>query len=486
MDLSILYRQDLKGLIETPSLTTNVVNFVLETFDNIGLQGQLARGITIPYCNALFLPFYASNLNMPIEIEKILTSEAVGLAPGGKNVSLSLAIFGAMGEALERALAVLHSQRLRVYGLKSGDIIFGAYKELSKEYNLIGPDEIQFFHPRQFEDPYMPYEQFTDDTKISWVRGYRLLRGEEVYFPAQYACLGYRGIFDEKPIAYSTSSGLAASPDFHQSIYKGILETIERDIALLYWVSMTPPMVVNAPKDLLLGLLDDFDYLLNNRGFELKLYYFMGDIPGIHTVMAVIISKKFKYFKYVSGICADISLIEAIKGAMLEAFQAQVLVYFIHTVLKVFGRHSTYYYVEKDASSRQITNIFQSMFYWGYPENLSKLCSTFLASEKSIKIEDLEEESLVSEHATIKTKLAKLLDILRTNNIDPIVINQTPKEVSEKAYVLRIIIPELVFHYSSSMPFFGHRRYQIAPKILRGEERQLKFDEYNTLPLPFP
>lgn len=471
--------------MKTPSQASNLINFIFESFDNVGLCGQLIRWIVISYHNVIFSPFYLPNPITQTEIERIATLGLPGLAPGGKSEDFSLALFGAIGETLERVLAILYNRRLELHGFETGDLLFGAYRELSKNYNLIGPGEIQFFHERQFEDPYVPFEPFTEETRITWVRGYRLFSKEETYFPAQYACLGHQTKPHERPIAYSTSAGLAAGSDFDQVLYKGIMETIERDIVLLHWVSKTPPVALNAPRDFLLDLLGEIEYVVNNRDIILKLYYFASDIPGVHVVLAALISKKFRYFKYVSGLGADLSIADAIKGALLEAFQAQNLIYFIHGSLKTYGKHSTYYYVEKEASNKRVMSIFQSMFYWGYPENLSNLLSTFLTDHKSVTIEELEEKSVIG-RAGIKFKLSKLLDILRAKNIDPIIIDQTPREVSKGVCVKRVIIPELVFYYVPSVPFFGHKRYSMAPKILKNEERRLSFDEYNPLPFPFP
>ena len=98
----------------------------------------------------------------------------------------------------------------------------------------VQPVRFALFHPTQLDDPTFPFAAFTEDTRTMFVEGISLAEGRPRPPPAELVYLG-RPATPLRPIAYSTSSGLACAPTFTEAVLAALLELTERDAVMLAW-----------------------------------------------------------------------------------------------------------------------------------------------------------------------------------------------------------------------------------------------------------
>ena len=128
---------------------------------------------------------------------RLLGAETVDFGSGA-HPDPAQARAAAIGEALERYSGLfVPREQLRLTTARAlGDA-------------AVRPDRFALFHPTQLVDPTFPFAAFTEETRTMFVEGISLGDGHPVQLPAELVYLG-RPATPLRPIAYSTSSGLAA------------------------------------------------------------------------------------------------------------------------------------------------------------------------------------------------------------------------------------------------------------------------------------
>ena len=129
----------------------------------------------------------------------------------------------ALGEALERYSALY---------LPPDGIRLATAGELGP--SAVDPARFALFHPAQLAMPGFPCAPFTWTTRTAWVEGTRLADGTRAFLPAELVYLT-RPETSLRPIAYSTSNGLACAPTRLEATLAAALELIERDAVMIAW-----------------------------------------------------------------------------------------------------------------------------------------------------------------------------------------------------------------------------------------------------------
>ena len=153
---------------------------------------------------------------------RTLGAETVAFGSGA-HPDPSRARAAALGEAVERYSALyVPRDRLRVTTARAlGDA-------------AARPSRFALFHETQHADASFPFAEFTEDARTTFVEGASLMDGRPVHLPAELVYLG-RPTTAHRPIAYSTSSGLACAPTFTEAVLAALLEVVERDAVMLAW-----------------------------------------------------------------------------------------------------------------------------------------------------------------------------------------------------------------------------------------------------------
>ncbi|NPU85769.1 MAG: methanogenesis marker 1 protein [Syntrophaceae bacterium] len=126
-----------------------------------------------------------------------------GITPIQARVSLTM-------ESVERHASEfreVHRERL----------VRNSYRRLSRQFNVLPPPDLILSQSSEYDD----------DRPIFWIRGYDLLRNEDVYLPA---CAVFHPFhLDDILVIHTHTNGIAAGNTLEEAIEHGITEVIERD-----------------------------------------------------------------------------------------------------------------------------------------------------------------------------------------------------------------------------------------------------------------
>ena len=226
---------------------------------------------------------------------------------GASLKSPSHAVGASVGEAIERYCGNIIPQNL----------VFGSWHELSQQgLSLIHPDDLCLYSDEQYETKNFPFKRFSLNTRIHWVLGVNTQSKEEKLIPAPLVFLDYYTgeRKTETPITALQYSGIAAGVSVVDAIDSAILELVERDTLVLWWLSRSNCIEITdwEQNTATSGLLWDTDYNRVIRVFLLKNEW------KLPVVFVTVWHQNTKILSF--GSACRKTLREAIEKAICEAF----------------------------------------------------------------------------------------------------------------------------------------------------------------------
>jgi ribosomal protein S12 methylthiotransferase accessory factor len=143
---------------------------------------------------------------------------------GGTGRTRREAASAAVGEALERYSATY---------VPTDRLVTASAAELGDA--AVAPERFALFSERQYAQPGFAFRRFDADTRVRWIEGRELSRERPAFLPAELVYLGRATTGDARPVAYSTSSGLACADDEGDAVAAGLFEILERDAFMIVW-----------------------------------------------------------------------------------------------------------------------------------------------------------------------------------------------------------------------------------------------------------
>jgi ribosomal protein S12 methylthiotransferase accessory factor len=318
---------------------------------------------------------------------------------------------------------------------------------------------------------------FDEKSLFRWVPGRSLTQEKKIWIPIQLVSF-YQWFNDnykrEPLIIPSVSTGAAAHSSLDRALVNGILEIIERDAFMIYWVNTITPERIdeNSIED---ERIKHILKLCKRYRVDIHLCYLKTDVPT-HTVLAVAKDATDKGPHIAVGANSDNDIAEAILGALYEALDVRIF---------VRKKIDTLY------DGQEIPNIsFEKSFldrdarvlYWALDKSLAKEIS-FMISGKKLKLSEIPHYEIFNNDYLY---LKYLLDYFKSNNYEVSFVDiTTPPSIRKKlgVTVASLVIPEFQpLHLLESIPCFGGNRLSDIPKKL-GLQTSGKI---NTTPHPFP
>ncbi len=312
----------------------------------------------------------------------------------GKGVSKTEAEVSAIMEGIERYSSEINEEI----------IIDASQSELDGKANFLSPYELALPTP----------EMYNEYIRIGWVKGYDLIRKEEVYVPANSVFHPYP-LKRDYPLFRTNTNGLASGNTLEEAIFHGLCEVIERDAWSLVEMKRT------FPKDLVIEindpLLDDFLRRFKENEIEIVFKDITSDIQ-VPTILAAIDDLKLKDpTLLVMGMGTHIDPKVALYRAITEAAQSRLT--------QIHG-------------AREDTNKADMKRRIGY-DRIRKL-NWFYLNEFGVKTKTSDFTLKASDD--ILEDVNTLLDILIKKGINKaIVVDLTRKELTIP--VVRVLIPQL-------------------------------------------
>ena len=166
----------------------------------------------------------------------------------------------AVGELLER-------YSLSVY--RRGSLYRASFDEARTKCNVLDIYALNEFLPWQKEK--FPAYVRVGNRPITWVSGRELLSGAETLIPAQLAYWNYTFESDEMILAQPDTNGGAGHFTRDEAVLAALLELIQRDGFLIYWLNSLSPKVLDVSTIVDAEIKDFLHYL---RRYRME-YYFL-------------------------------------------------------------------------------------------------------------------------------------------------------------------------------------------------------------------
>lgn len=425
----------------------------------------------------------SSHLKLNHVIQHILgipsldTGLDTSVVAGGKGFDISSSFLSSLGESVERisgALALLREDL---------ELVYGSYKSVVQSgRNALSPEKLFLFSEEQYSTPDFLFQRFTRDTELGWVKGRQLLSNEEIWLPAQVALFFYTLSPEETLIGYSASSGMACHINRAMAIIGGVTEIAERDAIMLSWYSGIPPCRLILDRPMRTRRANSFLRHLNSLPGQISFWLHDVGIPRLPVITAFQLLPNYKKFAYYVGAASAMDGEEAFLQALVEYGQSEIQLKLANMAPKRRWTQGVrlLFDVPPDKPVHEITTFLETLGYYGHPENSNKV-EEFFSSDKEVLLSELPEVS----GKNSDYQLSLLKEILREQNIDPIIIDFTPSQMKQVS-TIKVFIPELMLPHVSSNPYLGHPRLFNIPRQTGLVDEPLTYGDLNAGPVPFP
>ena len=395
--------------------------------DKFGIVNAMLERHELDKYNLYMYQCLSANTKKLFNISRDVSSGGLGVSE-----EKSVAMTSCLAEALERYCMSYISK---------SEIVSCKKKELDKQ-------KVFSDFSTYSSDQYAAYSDFLDPNHdaIEWTKIYSIRdKGKYMYWPASLIYLPYD---INKPVAETTSTGMAAGFSIDECIISGLMELIERDALMINFMQRLNPPEIDI--DTITGnnkkFIDDI-----KEEYNIKIYRLYSDID-VPTYLSIIY-KNNKKIHYGIGACSSLDSDYAINKSLKECL-------------------FTYFYSLNIMDVRQkkldkIKTLYEHFLYY-QGENFDKL----LFNSELIK------------YKREKVSFDDVLVSLKKNRINVYFKELTTTDIKDTGIkVVKVIAPSLIdLNKSHIYPRLGAKRFFTVPKKLG-----LKYsDNLTTLPHPFP
>ena len=351
----------------------------------------------------------------------------------GVNEDKRIAMTSCLAEALERYCMSY---------IPKNEIIKSQRADLKEKYtfeNFYLYSEEQYKKSDAFLNP--------NDETIEWTKIYNIENKKEFkYWPASLIYLPYDL---NKPVAETTSTGMAAGFSLTECIQSGLLELIERDALMINFMQRLNPPEININS--IYGKNKNLIKMIKEE-YDVKIYKLYSDI-NIPIYLSIIYKIENHKTHYGIGACASFDSDYAINKSLKEC----LFTYFYSlNIMDV-----------REKNPQKIKTLYEHFLYY-QGENFKELLF-------NSNIINYQKESL---------SFNELLASLKKLNLNVYYKELTTDDIKNTGIkVVKVIVPGLIdLNKSHVYPRLGANRFFIVPQKLK-----LKYNERLTeMPHPFP
>ncbi|MBA8826423.1 ribosomal protein S12 methylthiotransferase accessory factor [Saccharopolyspora lacisalsi] len=353
--------------------------------------------------------------------------------------------------------------------------VLAAHRDVAE--HAVNPVDLGLYPEERYRLPDFPFVAHSPDRERRWVWGYSFRRGEPLLVPESHAYYGL-GCAAE-PLAYETSSGCALGGCLTEAILHALLEVAERDSFLMTWYARLPVPQV----DLSTAVDRRIPLLAERARYELgyRLHAFATtleqQVPSFW-VMAVEPEDEPQRAKALCGAGAHPDPERALLRALGE----------LTAFLPARDEHHDHESAARMlADSDRVRSMDDHSVLYGHPAAFDRL--SFLFDGPLRGLPELAARWKWPEHDDLSTDLAEMITRYLGSGLEVLAIDQTsPELAAEGLAAAKVLVP-------GTLPMtFGHRfrrttgipRLHTVPRLLGYRDRELRPDEINPYPHPFP
>ncbi|MBE9205614.1 YcaO-like family protein [Nostoc sp. LEGE 06077] len=374
----------------------------------------------------------------------------------GRGMTDEQAIFGAVGEAVERYCGSIVDYR---------QLIISSYADLN--HPAVAPPTFFSFSDKQYSDQTFPFPAFDQATQTSWITALSLSNNQQVLVPAFMIYFDWDSNVPGDYILPVTSNGMASGPTLEFAAYSGLCELIERDAFIITWLNCLPaPRIYFAHRP---GI--ETEILRHYARFDIELvtFYLTTDIK-IPVVMAMLIDRSGRSPAVTTGLGCHLDGSTALRKAIFEVCQARFGD--IERMSHGAGSHLHQY--------EDVQNLDDHSAFFYKPARLEELKFLF-DHDYYVTVEDLP----IYPPSTEVEKLQSVMTRLHFVGVEPYLVEITTPDVASLGFrVVRTLASELVpIYFGHGLEPLGNRRLFDVPERLGYAGRRTE-DDLNPCPHP--
>lgn len=389
-------------------------------------------------------------------------SKKLGFSGIGRDMfDQEVTLWPAIGEALER-------WAIDIYNPAPNEIKKTSYRDLAEHkmdiFKIVGfSDDLRKRGNKDYK------LSFSEDTQFTWVKGYSLTEEKDIWLPLQLVSFTHgRGMKEtgEPLLSPLMSTGAAAGQNLKSAITSGLLEVIERDAYMIYWLNKISPDLIDIrsiPDHRFIKMLR----IAERYHLDVYLQYLKTDVP-VHTVGILVIDR--------TGIGPSVSVGAVTSFSLLDA----VYKVLSSTLAVRQSQRTMYMRRDQDQILDPATLGHEGrMLYYSLSENIQKV--DFLTRGRVRSFKDIQDET--SSNVSTLDHLIKFFKGKGYQVIYKQVLSSTLQEGLGDMTAVMVRVPELQpLHLEESLAAKSGARLHEVPEIIGRTPAKV----LNTDPHPFP
>ena len=402
--------------------------------------------------------FVHCHATMP-DISRI-TGHTCSRGTGSTALTKDVALAKAIGESVERYCGDFFNP---------DEIIVALYRKVKAQ--AIDPRRFILFHPTQYRTPGFPFAQITDDTAISWVRGFSLTRDKPALVPASLVHLSYQPASPGEIFEMGPVSGYACGNTLEEAILSGICEVIERDSFMLFWYNYLPVPAFDLSAVQSTALKQSLDRY-HNAPVRIHCANITTDI-GIPAALAVMTSREPGWPAAVVATAAHLDPEQAITRSLQELSANHLYIRsFLDTPYRPLPR-----------TPQEVINQEDHGLFYCSPERLPCL-DVVLRPRWMVRPQDLRSHFSEDVKENVEYCVRRLAEL----DLEVIAVDLTTIDVDGLGLkVVKILVPGILpIDFGMQWLHLGGRRLYEAPVRMGYRQTKTQPHELNIYPHPFP
>ena len=389
----------------------------------------------------------------------------------------SATLWPALGEAVERHVTQFNYPKEGEYVDASWNTLKGPRADI---FDIAGFDESM--RKRGHPDFILAYDR---DSEFRWVGTTELPSQRRIWAPLQWFSFSHiqqyihkngtrKGKKDPEPmLSVPITTGFAAGQNRTDATFRGLLEVIERDAFMIYWLNQMPAKRID-PASFGERRFDELIKISKQYNLEVHLLYLQTDMPA-HTICSVVIDRSGVGPALIIGAKSGLELSDTAFGALGETLAQRSLYRGMMT-----GRKDE----EVPEDILKIDHVGR-MLYWFDLSRLKDI-EVFIGG-KLVSAEDLPTYEYTNSIAENLSKLLKAFTEKGYQVFSRELLSKKLIDLTEGLSVVAVRVPQMqTLYLEESLRSIGGDRLRSIPKMLGYDVSDAEEDPFCKEPHPFP
>lgn len=420
---------------------------------------------------------YGDEPNGYVTMARLKSIKRFGFSGKGTDLfDRSKTLWPAVGEAVERYAMQFH------YPV-DGEYLDAAYDDITEPktniFDIAGFDEA--LREKGHHDFILKYDT---KTNFRWVKAITLPEKKEVWAPLQWFSFTHVQKYASKSkaqppqlaeplLSIPITTGVAAGQNTTDALLRGLLEVIERDAFIIYWLNQLPAKQIDLsscknPK------IREMDQMAKKYGFEMYTLYLQTDMP-VHTIGCVLIDRSGIGPALIIGAKTSLDIEEGIYSVLSDTLAGR------GSYRKMMDSEE---YQKQDFSDTKKIGHVERIYYWFSTERLQYV-DQFIKGEL-VRVDELPAYNYSKNN---EYDLASLLQFFKQKGYEVLyreLLDEKMKRLTEGMSVTMVKVPKMqpLYLEESLVSLNGERLHSIPEQL--GYPRKNSIDEFFKVPHPFP